>query len=176
MIRDIHIDDAPLICEIYNHYVEGSIITFEEQPVSHSAMAGRISDVTARFPWIVYEDRGAILGYSFATQWKGRCAYRYSAETTVYVAPSATGKGIGIRLYSDLIFRLRGYDFHSLMGGIALPNAASVGLHEKMGFAKVAHFEEVGWKLDRWIDVGYWQKILPSEASQCDAPAGREEL
>lgn len=101
-----------------------------------------------------------LLGYCYASKWKGRCAYRYSVESTVYLSPDATGKGIGSKLYGTLLAELRQRQFHTVIGGIALPNPASVALHEKLGFEKVAQFRQVGNKFGRWIDVGYWQLLL----------------
>jgi L-amino acid N-acyltransferase YncA len=160
MIRPAMSQDAAAICAIYNHYIAHSIITFEETSVSADEMAGRIAEISASLPWLVCELDGSIVGYAYASPWKSRCAYRYSVETTVYLAESVTGKGIGSQLYSALLADLRGRSLHSVIGGVALPNAASVALHEKFGFEKVAHFKQVGWKFDRWIDVGYWELML----------------
>jgi L-amino acid N-acyltransferase YncA len=111
-------------------------------------------------PWIVAESEGRIVGYAYATQWRERRAYRFSVESTVYLASDAIGAGIGSALYASLLDRLQQLDVRCVIGGIALPNSASVALHEKLGFVKVAQFEKVGWKQDRWIDVGYWQKVF----------------
>ncbi len=108
----------------------------------------------------MWDDGGAVVGWAYATAWKARSAYRFSVETTVYVAASHQGRGIGAALYGALLGDLRGRELHSAVGGIALPNPASVALHEKLGFKKIAHFAEVGRKFDRWVDVGYWQLIL----------------
>jgi len=110
--------------------------------------------------WFVAERAGEVVGYSYATSWRPRAAYRHSAETTVYLAPGEAGRGIGSALYQYLISALSDQQIHAIIGGIALPNPASVALHEKFGFHKVAHFEQVGFKLGRWVDVGYWQRIL----------------
>ena len=153
--------DAEAVAAIYNHFVLRTIVTFEEEPVSPTEIARRMDDVRgASLPWLVAERAGAVAGYAYATAWRGRRGYRYSTEVTVYVAPGAGGRGIGSRLYADLIPALEERGIHTAMGGIALPNDASVALHEKFGFKKVAHFEQVGVKFDRWIDVGYWQRIL----------------
>ncbi len=112
-------------------------------------------------PWLVAEnDSGVVVGYAYASKWKGRCAYRHSAEVTVYLAPDAAAQGVGTRLYEALFSELRDRGIHTAIGGIALPNPPSVALHEKFGMKKVAHFAEVGHKFDRWIDVGYWQVVL----------------
>ena len=160
MIRAVNNSDIPKICEIYNYYIINSIITFEESVVSVDEITNRISEITSDFPWLVYEENGEILGYSYASKWKGRCAYRYSVESTVYLSNSATSKGIGSKLYEELIKQLKQKSIHAIIGGIALPNEKSVALHEKFGFQKVAHFKETGFKFNQWIDVGYWELIL----------------
>jgi phosphinothricin acetyltransferase len=160
MIRSATIEDAGAICSIYNPYVVGTTITFEDQEVSAEVMRARIAEVTVALPWLVFEAEDEVGGYAYATRWRARAAYRYSVETTVYLAPRFQRRGIGKKLYRELIEKLRGLGVHRAMGGIALPNAGSVALHEKLGFKKVAHFEEVSRKFDRWIDVGYWQLSL----------------
>lgn len=160
MIRAATADDAAAIVAIYNHYIATTTISFEERPVAPDEMAGRIRDVTARLPWLVFEDDGAVLGYAYATAWRVRSAYRFSAETSVYLAPGQGGRGIGTALYKALLARLREQGVHMAIGGIAQPNPASVALHESLGFEKVAHFKEVGRKFERWIDVGYWELRL----------------
>lgn len=161
VVRPATGSDAPEICSIYNHYVLSTVTTFEESEVSAQEMEARVSEVErSDLPWLVAEHTGEIVGYAYASKWKGRCAYRFAVETTVYLAPGAGGKGIGSKLYQALIDALQEKGFHSVIGGIALPNPASVALHEKLGMEKIAHFREVGFKFDQWIDVGYWQKIL----------------
>jgi phosphinothricin acetyltransferase len=152
--------DAGRICSIYNHYVLETVVTFEEVPVQVEEMARRIVDVTSRLPWLVCELDGEISGYAYAAPWKERSAYRFSVESTVYLAPQAAGKGIGTLLYGALLEALRGTQVHCAVGGISLPNQASVALHEKLGFSKIGHFHEVGWKCGKWVDVGYWQILL----------------
>jgi phosphinothricin acetyltransferase len=160
-IRAAEPGDAAAIAAAYNHYVERSTVTFEEKPVSDEAMARRIEDGRSEsLPWLVAEEAGRIVGYASSRKWKGRSAYRFSAEITVYVAPGHARRGIGSSLYSRLIPLLQARGIHAAIGGIALPNEASVALHEKFGMRKVAHFSEVGFKFDRWIDVGYWQRTL----------------
>jgi L-amino acid N-acyltransferase YncA len=154
-------DDAEQIAAIYNHYVKTSIITFEEADVAASEMANRISEIhSTPLPWLGAVRGDRIVGYAYAGKWKMRAAYRFSTEVTVYVHPGMGGTGIGSALYSQLLSALKSGGVHAVMGGIALPNDASVRLHEKFGFKKVAHFKEVGFKFDRWIDVAYWQLTL----------------
>jgi L-amino acid N-acyltransferase YncA len=160
VIRPCLSSDAARICEIYNHYVRETVVTFEEVPIAEPEMAGRIADVTGRLPWLVCEDAGAVAGYAYATMWKTRSAYRYSVESTVYLAADSVGRGIGSALYRALLADLRARDLHCALGCIALPNAASVALHERLGFRKIGEFKEVGRKLSRWVDVGYWQLLF----------------
>ena len=161
MIRTATVQDAPTIAAIYNHYVLNTIVTFEEQAVPADEMASRIAaTMEAKLPWLVLEEAGKVQGYSYASKWKSRSAYRFSVETTVYLDVDATGRGLGKSLYSALIEALRPTPMHALIGGIALPNPSSVALHEKLGFVKIGQFREVGWKLAQWIDVGYWELIL----------------
>lgn len=150
--------DAGEIARIYNHHIRETIVTFEEQEISSQEVAARIEKVASEsLPWLVAEDAGVIVGYAYATKWHGRSAYRYSVESTIYLDHRHTGKGTGTRLYGELLAMLRAKPLHVVIGGIALPNPASIALHERLGFAKVAHFKEVGFKFGKWIDVGYWQ-------------------
>jgi phosphinothricin acetyltransferase len=165
MIRPAQISDAAAICSIYNHYVLQTSVTFEEEAVSEVEMADRVVEVTDSLPWLVLEQQGIVIGFAYASRWKSRCAYRYSVESTIYLDRSSTGRGLGRPLYEALLTEIGRLGRHSVIAGIALPNAASQGIHESLGFKKVAHFEEVGWKFDQWIDVGYWELIFPSVVS-----------
>jgi phosphinothricin acetyltransferase len=160
MIRACRPADAAQICSIYNPYVRDTVITFEETPVAEDEMVRRISAAMAVLPWLVFEHEGVVEGYAYATPWKARSAYRFAVESTVYVARGFVGRGIGTRLYEALIAELRARGLHCVMGGIALPNPASVALHERLGFTKVAQFLEVGFKLGRRVDVAYWDLML----------------
>jgi L-amino acid N-acyltransferase YncA len=160
MVRYAKANDSAEICKIYNHYVLGTTITFEEEPVSTDEMAQRITETLQSLPWLVWEQDESLQGFCYASKWKGRCAYRHSVESTVYVRADSIGRHIGSQLYRALLDELRQRKFHTVIGGIALPNDASVALHEKLEFKKVAQFREVGNKFDRWTDVGYWQLLL----------------
>lgn len=163
MIRSATTGDAVGVCAIYNHYIENAIATFEEQAVELDDMRDRIAVASEEKPWFVYEVDGAIAGYAYASAWQSRCAYRFSLETTVYLSHEHLGRGIGTELYSHLIDAVRKNGIHSLLAAIAMPNPASVALHENLGFEKVGQFREVGWKFDQWIDVGYWELIFKSQ-------------
>lgn len=160
MIRPCTAADVASICDIYNHYVANTVVTFEESPVDAAEMSGRIAQVTASLPWLVFESAAGIAGYAYAAAWKARAAYRHAVESSIYLAPHAIGRGLGSALYSELIADLRRRGMHCVIGGAALPNPASVALHDKLGFAKVAEFRQVGFKFGRWIDVGYWELLL----------------
>lgn len=153
--------DADHIAEIYNHYIANTVVTFEEEPVAANEMCRRIDEVFgASLPWLVAESAGRVIGYAYATKWKARSAYRFSVETTVYLAYGLGKLGLGSRLYEELFRLLKEQGIHAAIGGIALPNDASVALHEKFGMHKVAHFEQVGFKFGKWVDVGYWERFL----------------
>ncbi len=160
MIRKATTTDAEQICNIYNYYIENTVISFEEAPVSIQQMQKRIKTISEAFPWIVFEVDQQILGYAYATLWKERSAYRYSVESTVYLSPQAVGQSLGTQLYKHLISQLKQTEIHSVIACIALPNMASIALHEKIGYKKVAHFKQVGRKFDQWIDVGFWELII----------------
>lgn len=160
MIRDIHINDSKALAAIYNYYISHTCITFEEIPVTENDIKERIQSHNLNLPWIVYEENGEIAGYAYATEWKSRCAYKFSVESTVYLKQGKQGKGIGTILYRELLNRIAKSNIHAVIGGIALPNNPSVALHEKLGFEKVAQFKEVGFKFGKWIDVGYWELVL----------------
>lgn len=153
--------DAAAIAAIYAHYVRETTITFEEDVVTPDDMGARMAAVAATgLPWLVVSRGPDVYGYAYATPWRPRTAYRFSVETTVYLAHDAVGRGLGTRVYTDLLAQLSDLGLHVALGGIALPNAASVALHESCGFRKVAHLSEVGFKFGRWVDVGYWQRAL----------------
>jgi phosphinothricin acetyltransferase len=160
MIRPVQLSDAQALVAIYNPYIRDTTISFEEEPISEAEMAARIATVTAAYPWLVVEADGAVLGYAYGSSWRTRPAYRFTAETTIYLASGHAGKGLGSRLYEALLADLRQRGFHSVLGGIALPNEPSIRLHEKLGFRKVGHMTEAGWKFGAWVDVGFWERML----------------
>lgn len=165
MIRNVTLEDAREIAEIYNYYVLNSCVTFEELEVSAEEMRGRIEATNLKFPWLVFEKDGEILGYAYATMWKPRSAYKHTVESTVYLKKEATKNGIGSLLYAALISQMTDLGFHAVIGGISLPNDASVALHEKFGFEKIAQFKEVGYKFNKWIDVGYWELLISKKSN-----------
>lgn len=165
-VRTVELSDSADIAAIYNYYVQNFHATFELDPIDSSEMRTRIDEIlSAGFPFVICEEDGEIEGYAYGKQFRPRAAYKHSIETSVYVKNGCEGKGIGTVLYTHLLNKIRSSDFHAVIAGISLPNEASVRLHEKLGFQKVAHFREVGFKFDRWIDVGYWQLQIPTNPS-----------
>lgn len=168
LVRPARQEDAQVIATIYNHYITNTVVTFEEEAVSATEIAQRVSGVQGSgLPWLVAElvadpatAATELVGYAYATGWKSRPAYRYTSEVSVYVEPGREGLGVGSALYGQLLPEITSLGIHVALGGITLPNTGSVALHEKFGFHKVAHLEEVGFKFGRWIDVGYWQRTL----------------
>ena len=168
-MRDARDDDGAALARIYNHYIRETVITFEVDEVSESEMSARVIKIhNAGLPWLVAEGDGAVRGFAYAGPLRDRAAYVHTLETTVYLDIAARGSGLGTALYGELFARLADLDaehsshapVHALMGVIALPNDASVALHERFGMTHVGTFPEVGRKFDRWIDVGYWQATL----------------
>jgi L-amino acid N-acyltransferase YncA len=161
-VRPADAADAAAISRIYNHYILNSVATFEEEVVTAEELGRRIDAIrSAELPWLVAVDSTAgLVGYAYAAPWKPRSAYRYSVEITVYLAPECSGRGLGTLLYDVLLAGLKKRGIHAAVGGIALPNPASVALHETFGMKQVALFKEQGFKFGRWVDVGYWQRLL----------------
>lgn len=160
IIRSCNTKDAESVCDIYNHYIETSVATFEEDCLQAIDMEQRIKANFDNYPWLVCEDQDQIVGYAYASLWKQRSAYKNSVESTVYIKQGFHGKGYGSVLYQSLLDELKLTDLHTVVAGITLPNEASVLLHERLGFEKSAHFKQVGRKFDQWLDVGYWQLML----------------
>lgn len=145
-----------------------SVVSFEGEPPSTAEMAGRIR---AAHAWLVAERDGRVAGYAYATTHRARAAYRWTAEVSAYVDRGAHRSGVGRRLYAELFERLRGAGFRLLVAGITLPNDASVGFHEAMGFAPVGVYKSVGWKAGEWWDVGWWQLDLGAPGDPPPEPA-----
>ena len=162
--------DAAAVRDIYAPTVESSAISFELEVPSVVEMAARIVDRLPSYPWLVAEEAGDVVGYAYAGRFAVRAAYAWSVETSVYVAERARGKGVGRALYTALFDILAAQGFRRAMAGIALPNPASVGLHESMGFTQVGVYKAVGWKLGAWQDVGWWQRGLAALGEGPPAP------
>lgn len=160
MIREVRPDDAAQIAEIYNRYILETTISFEIQPLSAEDMRIRIEEISSYFPYLVAENNGKLIGYCYAHPWKERAAYCKTLETTIYLASEAKGKGLGTRLMDRLIDECRNRGYHVLIACITAENEESCRFHERLGFKKVSHFEQVGQKFGRWLDVADYELIL----------------
>jgi phosphinothricin acetyltransferase len=161
MIREVEENDAAALAEIYNFYIQNTVVTFEEDGIDAIEFIKRIGKVqSSGYSWLVAEENGRVIGYAYSSKWNDRAAYKNTAEVSVYLSHTAKSSGWGTRLYSELFSSLRKRSTHVVIGGITLPNPASIALHEKFGMEKVAHFKQVGYKFGQWLDVGYWQVQL----------------
>lgn len=152
--------DAAACAEIYAPHVEDSAVSFEERAPDVGEMAARIERNAAGHAWLVAEQDGQVVGYAYATAFNERPAYRWSTSVSVYVAEEDRGEGVGRALYEALFERLRDRGFRTACAGITLPNAASEGLHRRLGFELVGVNREIGWKGGAWRDVGWYQLQL----------------
>jgi len=164
MLRDCKIEDAAQIADIYNYYIQNTTITFEKETLSSSEISNRIISYTDTYPWLVYEVDNLILGYAYASQWRPRKAYQYSAEASIYLNPDKAKTGLGTILYSSLISRLKEHGIHSVIGVITLPNDSSIKLHKKLGFREVGIFTEIGRKFNKWLDTSLWELVFKEQA------------
>jgi L-amino acid N-acyltransferase YncA len=168
--------DASEILRIYDPIVRNTAISFELDPPSAEEMRERIRNVLSSHVWLVCENEQKITGYAYATKFRPREAYQWAAEVTVYVDAAWQRRGIGTALYVSLLEALRLQGFSTAIAVIALPNEASVKLHERLGFRAVGVFERVGYKLERWHDVGWWQRKLRQADAHPEAPRPIGEL
>jgi phosphinothricin acetyltransferase len=160
LIRLAATEDAAACAAIYRPHVTDGWTSFELDPPDAAEMARRIAAYSETHAWLVAERDGAVLGYAYGSPHRMREAYATSCDVAVYVAANRTGQGVGRQLYEALLPALKGRGLHAAFAGIALPNAASIGLHEAMGFTPVGIYREVGWKMGGWRDVGWWQRVL----------------
>lgn len=162
--------DAERLLEIYAPLVHETPISFELTPPSLEEYRGRIATVLETTPWLVCEEGDAILGYAYASKFRPRPAYQWTIETTVYVHANHQKRAVGRALYETLFACLRLQGYRSALAVIALPNPASVALHQKAGFERVGVIHHVGFKLERWHDVGFWELTLQGLPTPPPAP------
>lgn len=154
------VDDAPAIAALYAPYVRDTIISFETEAPDADEVGARIARIGRQYPWLAASADGLVVGYAYACENRSRLAYRWSVDAAVYIDASAQRKGIGGALYRRLFALLRAQGYVNAFAGISLPNAASVALHEAMGFRPIGVYRDVGYKLGAWRDVGWWQLAL----------------
>jgi L-amino acid N-acyltransferase YncA len=167
-VRAAGATDVDAIAAVYASYVTDGYASFEHEPPSAVEFEARMS-ARPRLPWLVAVESGTVLGFAYASQHRARAAYRWSVDCSVYLAADARGRGIGRALYEQLIPEIRALGYVSAYAGIALPNPASVALHEAVGFAPIGVYRDVGFKLGQWRDVGWWQLPLrepPTEPAE----------
>jgi len=156
MIRLAKKEDAKNIASIYNYYIINTTYTFEVEEINEAPILMKMQS----FPlYLVYEINNEIIGYAYICPWKARHAYKNSVESTIYLKNEKLGYGYGTALYRYLLEESFAMGYHCIIGGVTLPNDASVRLHEKLGFQPIGIFREVGYKFDQWLDVGYWQVL-----------------
>lgn len=158
MIRLAKQEDGRAVAAIYEPYVKSSSISFEAVPPSAAEMAGRMTSCVG--PWLIFERGGRPLGYAYGSKHRDRAAYEWSVDVSVYVDAAHHRTGVGRALYASLLALLRLQGFYAAHAGITLPNGASVGLHESLGFRRIGVYPSVGYKHGAWHDVGWWQLSL----------------
>jgi phosphinothricin acetyltransferase len=168
-IRPARDDDFTAITAITNHYITTSAIHFAYQPLAEADLLAMWHGYRERFPWLVIEDAGQVAGFAKAGTWRDRAAYAWTAETGVYIADAARGRGLGRRVYVALLEELERRGFRSAVAGITMPNDVSTALHVALGFESVGTVRDAGWKLGAWRDVAFWQKRFATDAN---GPAG----
>ena len=167
LLRPATLADAAAVAAVYAPYVRDTVISFESVPPDEAEMGARIARTLPRFPWLVVED-ARVRGFAYAGAHRERTAYRWSVDVSVYVDLGARRTGLGRQLYGALLGLLGEQGYAQAFAGITLPNPASVGLHEALGFRPVGVFRDVGHKFGSWHDVGWWQRPLRAPA---DPPA-----
>ena len=156
--------DARSLLDIYAPYVENTAITFEYEVPTIQDFAIRIEKTLEKYPYLVAEEDGVVLGYAYASTYYARAAYDWAVELSVYVSQDARGKGVGSKLYDALEDLLDQMGYVHFLACISLPNEASLALHRKRGYQQVAHFPKIGYKFNRWHDIVWLQKSLDKEA------------
>lgn len=160
MIRSVQLADAKAIRAIYKPYVTETAITFEVDVPTVKEFERRITKTLTQFPYLVAEVDGKVVGYAYSSTYYARAAYDWTVELSIYISKEARGKGIGSALYDALEEELKARGFLRYLACIALPNAASIAMHEKRGYVQVAHFPKIGYKFDQWHDIVWMQKSL----------------
>jgi L-amino acid N-acyltransferase YncA len=165
-IRLATAQDSGDIATIYAPYVRDTFVSFETNPPAGTEMAARMAKILPRFPWLVCEQEGRVAGFAYASEHRSRSAYQWSVDVAAYLDERLQRHGLGRALYTALLAILRRQGFFNAYAGIALPNPASVGLHETMGFRIIGIYHSVGYKLGAWRDVGWWHLALQQPTTE----------
>jgi L-amino acid N-acyltransferase YncA len=170
MIRPARPSDAPDILAIYAPFVTDTVVSFEFEPPDVEEIRRRVGETLDRWPWLVWEQDGSVRGYAYGSGHRARAAYQWCVEVSVYVHPDTRRSGIARRLYAELFDRLRRQGFYNAYAGITLPNEASVGFHEAMGFQPIGVYPRIGYKFGRWHDVAWWSLRLREDEGEPTSP------
>jgi L-amino acid N-acyltransferase YncA len=165
--------DAAACAAIYAPFVQDTAISFEDQPPDAAQLSERMAELGIRYPWLVAEEDGQVIGYAYASPHRVRAAYRWAADVAIYVDAGHQGRGAGRALYTQLFRLLAGQGFRMACAGITLPNQASVALHERLGFKPVGVYRRIGWKAGAWHDVAWYQRELIPDGSEEPPPEPR---
>lgn len=168
--------DAAAIAALYAPFVEGSAVSMEDSAPTPEEMAVRIAGGGELYPWLVADEDSRIVGFASASRFRPRQGYRFTVETSVYVAPERQGVGLGWALYTALTDLLVRQGFTQAIAALTEPNPGSAGLHRAMGFKKCGTYGQVGWKLDRWWDIGLWQRALAPQQKPPREPKPYREV
>ena len=170
-IRDVRGEDAEAVAAIYAHHVRNGTASYDLDPPSAAETAAKIARVTAsKWPFLIAEAGGEVVGYAYVTQFRDRDAYAFTCEDSIYVHPQWTGRGVGKRLLGQLCARAERLGFRQIVGVIGGADPASIALHRSCGFEMAGRLAAVGWKMGRWLDSVYMQRPLgPGSASEPDA-------
>ncbi len=171
-IRNAVPADAGAILGIYAPYITDTCVSFEIEVPAIEDFTVRMKNILKNYPYIVYEVNGLVVGYAYASKHRERAAYRYSADVSVYVEPSYHRQGIGKALYEKLFGLLRDQGIYTVCAGVTIPNDSSIGLHKSLGFTEVGIYHNVGYKLDKWHDVIWFEKAL----RDYDDPKGKDTV
>jgi len=175
LIRHADADrDCAACAAIYEPFVRGTVVSFEEQAPDGRELAERIQRISRTHPWLVSEQDGAVTGYAYASPHRARAAYRWATDVTIYVAPDHHRRGVGRALYSELLHRLTEQGFHVACAGVTLPNEASIGLHRALGFNEIGTYRRIGFKFGGWHDVTWMQRELRPRGVPPQEPAQPE--
>ena len=160
MIRDATVDDLDAINAVYNECVLNTTATFHERPVTRDERLAWWSELEGRFPVLVAESEGKVIGWASLGEYSGRCAYRFTLESSVYLSPAARGRGLGLAIMTELLARVPEGEYHSVLAIASAESEASLRLHDRLGFREIGRLKEVGFKFGRWIDVIITQRML----------------
>lgn len=158
IIRPVEEKDTKDILEIYSPFILETVTTFETDVPTVDDFRKRIEETNKKYPWLVAEENGKVIGYAYGSDHRSRCSYQWSCESSVYLAPEARGIGLGRKLYEELFKILKSQGFIQVLAGASLPNEASVGLHKAMGFEEIGTYKKIGYKMGQWVDT-YWMQL-----------------